>query len=62
MSRKFCALENWRPPEQTWMSEWEKFRGHQFVLHFEYEFVFVGHYFALNFEFVTLFVINDERC
>ena len=49
MSRKFCTVENWRPPEQTWACDCENFPGPRFALYFECEKIFVGHYFALHF-------------
>ena len=35
LSCKFCAVVNWRPPEQTWKCERANFLCHQFALHFE---------------------------
>ena len=54
ISRKFCAVGNWRTPEQTWMCECKNFPGHQFALHFECEKIFVGDYFALQ----SLHILN----
>ena len=66
MSRKFCAVGDWRPPEQTWMCECENFPGHRFVLHFECEKIelyFFQSFDILNFghEFVRQFASTPGR-